>query len=217
MTEEIRIVIADDHPIVRKGLRITMQEDPGLKVVAEAADGEAAIALIRDLLPRIAVLDIDMPKLDGFAVAREIVKHRLPVETIFLTLHTGEDFFRAAMDLGAKGYILKESAMEEIVAGVRAVAEGRLYLSSALTAHLLHIQTSVRPTVPEDRLMSTLTATERRIVKLIAADKSSKEIGAELSIHYRTIENHRTNICRKLGLEGANALLRFALQNKHKL
>ena len=96
MTEEISIVIADDHPIVRKGLRITMQEDPGLKVVAEAADGEAAIGLIGKLLPRIAVLDIDMPKLDGFGVAREIVKRRLPVETIFLTLHTGEDFFRAA-------------------------------------------------------------------------------------------------------------------------
>jgi DNA-binding NarL/FixJ family response regulator len=194
---------------------MAIAEDTGLSVVAEAADGEAALALIQQLLPQIAVLDIDMPKLDGFGVAREIAARQLPIATIFLTMHSGEDPFRAAMDLGAKGYILKDSAMLEIVTGIRAVAAGRPYLSSTLTLPLLRRQatTGVRENTPCDRL----TAMERRIVQLIAADKSSKEIGAELSIHYRTIENQRTNICRKLGLEGANALLRFALQNRDRL
>jgi DNA-binding NarL/FixJ family response regulator len=215
MADDIRILLADDHPVVRKGLRMAIAEDTGLTVVAEAADGEAALTLIQQLLPQIAVLDIDMPKLDGFGVAREIAARQLPVATIFLTMHTGEDPFRAAMDLGAKGYILKDSAMLEIVTGIRAVATGRPYLSSTLTARLLQQQAarSVRENTP----LNQLTAIERRIVQLIAADKSSKEIGAELSIHYRTIENQRTTICRKLGLEGANALLRFALQNRHHL
>ena len=215
MADQIRILLADDHPVVRKGLRMAIEEDEGLSVVGEAADGEAALALIVELLPQIAVLDIDMPKLDGFAVAREIAARHLPVATIFLTLHTGEDPFRAAMELRAKGYILKDSAMLEIVTGIRAVAAGQPYLSSALTARLLQPPSPAR--APNDALASRLTPTERRIVQLIAADKSSKEIAEVLSIHYRTIENHRTTICRKLGLEGANALLRFALQNKNRL
>lgn len=214
MADQIRILLADDHPVVRKGLRMAIEEDEGLSVVGEAADGEAALALIVELLPQIAVLDIDMPKLDGFGVAREIAARHLPVATIFLTLHTGEDPFRAAMELRAKGYILKDSAMLEIVTSIRAVADGQPYLSSALTARLLQPPAT---SSPNDALTSRLTPTERRIVHLIAADKSSKEIGEELSIHYRTIENHRTSICRKLGLEGANALLRFALQNKNRL
>jgi DNA-binding NarL/FixJ family response regulator len=217
VADEIRILIVDDHPIVRKGLLLTLEKEPGLSVVAEAADGEAALALIEEHRPSIAVLDINMPKIDGFGVAREIGKRRLPVNFIFLTLHPDEDLLRAAMDLGAKGYILKDSAMEEIVAGVKAVAEGRIYLSSALTARLLQPRERVASAPQNSELEIRLTVTERKIVSLIAEDKSSKEIGAELAIHYRTIENHRTNICRKLGIEGPNALLRFALQNKHKL
>jgi len=213
--QEIRILIADDHPIVRKGLRLSVEEDSGLKVVGEAADGQAALDLIRKLRPQIAVLDIDMPKLDGLAVAREIARQKLETRIIFLTFHADEELFRSAMELGSKGYILKDSASQEIVAGVRAVASGRPYISSAITEKLLHPQ----KTPPQDTLTANLTPTERRIMRLIADGKTSKEIGAELSIHYRTVENHRTNICRKLNLEGegANALLRFALQNKGSL
>jgi DNA-binding NarL/FixJ family response regulator len=214
MSDPIRILIADDHPVVRKGLRMAIEEDAGLAIVAEAAEGEAALALIETLLPQVAVLDVDMPKLDGFSVVREVRKKQLPVEMIFLTMHAQEDLLLAALELGAKGYILKDSALLEIVAAVRAVATGQPYLNSILTLRLLQRQSLAPAQIsPADRL----TPTERRIVQLIASDKSSKEIGAELSIHYRTVENHRTNICRKLGLEGANALLRFALQNKQNL
>jgi DNA-binding NarL/FixJ family response regulator len=214
--EQIRVLIADDHPIVRKGLRLSVEEDPGLKVIGEAADGQSALELIRKMRPQVAVLDIDMPKLDGLAVAREIARQKLDTKIIFLTFHSDEDLFRNAMELGSKGYILKDSASQEIVAGVRAVASGRPYISSAITEKLLHPQ---KAPVVQDTITANLTPTERRIMRLIADGKTSKEIGAELSIHYRTVENHRTNICRKLNLEGegANALLRFALQNKSNL
>jgi DNA-binding NarL/FixJ family response regulator len=211
----IRILIADDHPMLRKGLRLTIEEDPGLKVVGEVADGEAALALLIKLRPEIAVLDIEMPKLDGLGVAREAIRQGLAVKTIFLTLHMDEDMFNAALELGSKGYILKDSAAQEIVAGIRTVAEGRPYFSSAIAAQMLgRRETPNRES--KDSLARQLSPTERRIMQLIANGKSSKEIGSELSIHYRTVENHRTNICRKLSLdgEGANALLRFALQNR---
>jgi two-component system, NarL family, nitrate/nitrite response regulator NarL len=117
MANDIRIVIADDHPIVRRGLVHVIQNDPMLKIIAEADDGEAALARIEETIPQIAVLDVDMPKLDGLGVAREIQKRRLPVEVVFLTIHSEEDLFHAAMDLGAKGYILKESAAVEIING----------------------------------------------------------------------------------------------------
>ncbi len=213
MADEIRILIADDHPLVRKGLRTSIEAASELKVVAEAGDGETALEQIRKLRPQVAVLDIDMPKLDGFGVAREIARQGPAVNIIFLTLHTDEDLFREAIELGAKGYILKDSAIEEVVVAVRAVAAGRPFYSSALTAGLLQPPVLHAAAVVSGAA-SQLTPTERRIMVLIAAGKSSKEIGAELSIHYRTVENHRTNICRKLGLEGANALVRYALQNK---
>jgi DNA-binding NarL/FixJ family response regulator len=215
MENAIRILIADDHPLMRKGLRISIEEDAGLKVVAEAADGEEALAHLEKHRPDIVVLDIEMPKLDGMGVAREAARRGLDVKVIFLTLHMDEDLFQEAVELGCKGYILKDSAALEIVAGVRAVASGRPYYSSALTAQMID-----RRSAPGKRSQANLTAqltpTERRIMQLIASGKSSKEIGEELSIHYRTVENHRTNISRKFALEGegANALLRFALQNK---
>jgi DNA-binding NarL/FixJ family response regulator len=213
MADEIRIVLADDHPVVRKGLKLSIEEGEGLKVVAEAGDGEEALALIKKLDPQLAILDIDMPKLGGLGVAKEVTRLALKTKIIFLSFHKDEDIFRAAIDLGGKGYLLKESAMQEIVAAVQTVIAGQVYMSSAIAVQLLQ-GSGASSEAPEDRLTRDLTLSERRILNLIADGLSSKEIGAQLSIHYRTVENHRTNICRKLGIEGANALLRFAVQHK---
>ena len=130
-------------------------------------------------------------------------------ESIFLSFHKDEDILRAALKAGGNGYLLKDSAIQEIPAAIRAVLAGEQYLSTAIALQLLQSKQE-----PREPLLANLTPAEQRILSLISEGLSSKEIGAELSIHYRTVENHRTNICRKLNIEGANALLRFAVQNK---
>jgi DNA-binding NarL/FixJ family response regulator len=217
MEDKIRIVIADDHPVLRRGLTQVIESDPMLKVVAETGDGDAALAEIEALKPNIAVLDADMPKLDGLGTLREIHKRRLPVEVVFLTIHDQEDLFHAAMDLGAKGYILKDSALAEIVKGLRAVAAGQHYWSEGMTSYLLQRRNRVQALAQAHPTLNDLTPSERRILRMIADGKSSKEIAAELFIHYRTVENHRTNICEKLHLHGPNTLIRFALEHKSEL
>jgi len=217
MTQEIRLVIVDDHPIVRKGLREVIEDEPDLKVLAEAGDGEAGLELIRKLLPQIAILDLDMPKLDGFAVARQIRQLNVSVETIFLTIHSEVDLLDRAMDVGAKGFIVKESALLDIVNGIRSVAGGRPFVSPSMTAALLERRATTMRLNKNTPGLASLSPTERRILTMIAAGKSTKEIAAELYIHSRTVETHRASICSKLNLSGTNSLLRYALEHKSEL
>ncbi len=138
METRIKIVMADDHPIVRQGLRQMIEADKNLVIVAEAGDGQTALALIETHQPDVAVLDIDMPELDGFAVARELRKKKFAGEIVFQTMHSEEELFQAAMDLGIKGYVLKDSAITDVVASIKAVARGRSFLSPALSSLLLN-------------------------------------------------------------------------------
>jgi DNA-binding NarL/FixJ family response regulator len=217
MANKIRIAIADDHPLLRKGLRQVLEADANITVVVEAGDGEALLSQIEASRPQIAIVDVDMPKQDGFAVAKEITRRKLPVDVVFLTIHNEEAIFHAAMDLGIKGYILKDSALVEIPEAIRTVAAGQFYVSHPLVAYLLNRRNRSQGLRESEPGLKGLTASERRILHMIAENKSSKEIGAELCIHYRTVENHRVNICQKLGLRGTNSLLRFALQHKSEL
>jgi DNA-binding NarL/FixJ family response regulator len=214
MDDEIRLLIADDHPLIRHGLRQCIQEEPDLKIVAEAGDGQTALKLIRELKPQIAILDIGMPQLDGFGVAREVLKENLPSKLIFLTAHREEAIFTKALDLGVAGYVLKESVMSDIVSSIRTVAAGQHYVSPVLTSFLV---TRSQRTANQPPGLQDLTPAERRIFKLIAENKSSKEIAAELFISYYTVETHRKNICDKLDLHGGYALMKFALEHKTEL
>ena len=216
-TEVTRILLADDHPLLRRGLRQVIEEDAALQVVAEADDGEAALERITQLQPQVAVLDIDMPKLDGLGIARQVAAKRLAVDIVFLTVHSAPDLFHVAMDLGAKGYILKESALLEVAAGLRSVAQGNYYVSAPLTAHLIHRRSQAQNLLQAQTGMQSLTPAERTILKMIAESQSSKDIASALFVHYRTVENHRANICRKLGLRGAHALLKFAVSHRFEL
>ena len=216
MADQIQVLLADDYPVVRKGLKASIEEEGSFKVIAEAGDGEEALQLIRTLRPQLAVLDIDMPKMDGLGVVKEMGKLKLETRAIILSFHNDEEIFRAALAAGAKGYLLKESAMEEIVGAIQAVIAGKVYLSSGIALQLLQGEQGSKAAM-NNPLLRDLTASERRILRLIGEGLSSKEIGDQLSIHYRTVENHRSNMCRKLNIEGANALLRFALQHKEAL
>ncbi|MEW6211873.1 MAG: response regulator transcription factor [Acidobacteriota bacterium] len=214
---EVKILVADDHPIVRRGVAQIIDSDPGLKVVAEAGDGQQALDLIREMRPDIALLDINLPRLDGFEIAMEISRRDLPVKVIFLTMHAEEELFNEAMDIGVQGYVLKESAITEIVEAVKKVAQGQCAISSSLTSYLMSRNRRAERLAAQSPGLMSLTPAERRILQMIAEYKTSKEIADELCIHYRTVENHRTNICRKLDIHGNNALLRFALRHKSEL
>lgn len=215
--KKIRLLLADDHPIVRQGLRLLLEADKQLTVIGEASDGRQALEQLKQLQPDVAILDIDMPQLDGFAVVRALQSLHLPVAVIFLTMHSEQELFEAALDLGVKGYVLKESATTDIVHGVKLVAEGKSYLSPALSDLLLKRRSRQNKLEDEQPGLSGLSPTERRVLKLIAEDRTTKEIAAELFISYRTVETHRANICKKLGLHGSMSLLKFAVAHKSEL
>lgn len=217
MRTEIRIVIADDHPIFRQGLRQVIEKVSYLKVVAEAEDGITALERIQEHRPEIAILDIDMPNQDGFAVTRLIGEHRLPVTVIFLTMHKDELHFNEALNLGVKGYIIKDNAAADVVNCIHAVAAGQDYISPALSSYLLKRSKRAAALIEQQHGLRDLTATELRILALLADYKTSKEIATELCVSVRTIENHRANICVKLDLHGTHALVKFAVQHKSEL
>jgi DNA-binding NarL/FixJ family response regulator len=216
MNPEITVLIADDHPIFRKGLREIIAAEPSLKLVADLEDGESALAMIQERRPQVAVLDVDMPRRDGIEVARAVKAARLPVGIVLLTMHREERFFNAALDLGIEGYVLKDSAINEIVTGIRAVAAGQRYVTPLLTDYLLN-RRSASSSVAGQIGLASLTEAERRVLKLVAEYKTSKEIADDLFISVRTVDRHRANIATKLDLKGAHALLQFAIEHKAEL
>lgn len=216
MSHEITVLIADDHPIFRKGLREIITAEPSLKLVAEVEDGARALQAIRAQLPQVAVLDVDMPQQDGITVARTIKKEGLPVAVVLLTMHRNERFFNAALDLGVAGYVLKDSAASEIVSAIRVVSTGNRFVTPLLTDYLLNRRQAQMQSEARTGLL-TLTDAERRVLKLIAQYKTSQEIADELFISIRTVDRHRANIASKLDLKGAHTLLHFALEHQGEL
>ena len=214
---EIRLVIADDHPIYREGLRRVIERDTSLHVLAEAGDGEEAVAQIESCNPDVAVLDLDMPKLDGFGVARTLKDKHLQTAIIFLTMHKEEDLFNEAMNLGAKGFLVKDSAVIDIVHAIRAAASGNEFISPQLSGYLIRRARRSEELFDRKPSLNKLTPAERRVLSLIAENKTSKEIASELFISPRTVDHHRANICAKLDLHGINALLKFAIAHKTQL
>ena len=213
MAKRIQVLLADDHPAFRDGLRAAITVVPDLHLVGEAGDGETALRLIGQLQPDVAVLDITMPRLSGLQVARQLQRRGASVSIVFLTMHNEQDMFDKAMDLGAKGYVLKESAVTDIVDGIRTVAAGRHYLSPGISHYLVQRaqgQESFRKNQPG---LDSLTPAERRVLKLISKDRTTKEIADELEVSARTIEAHRQNICNKL----SHSLLRFAFDHREEL
>jgi DNA-binding NarL/FixJ family response regulator len=211
---QIKIIVADDHPMFRDGVKQALSNDPSLHVVAVASDGEQALRLIKEHSPDIAVLDMNMPKMTGLNVLKELKKAELRTEVVFLTMFDDEEIFNETMDLGVKGYILKESASIDIVNAVRSVHEGRHYLSPALTDKLLKRKEKKESFSLSYPQLQTLTEQERRILKMIADSKTSKEIADTLFLSQKTIDNYRFKISEKLELSGSYSLLKFALENK---
>ena len=212
---EITILIADDHPIFRKGLRQLIETDAELNIIAEVADGAEALEKIRALTPQVAVLDVDMPKLDGLAVINYLKKDNLSTAVVLLTMYKEDRFFNAALDAGVKGYVIKDSAITEITSAIRAAARGENFISPTLSTLL--VKRLNRAEKPQNAPLDSLTESERRILKLVAEAKNNQQIADELFISVRTVENHRSNICHKLHLDGKNSLLIYALTHKSEI
>lgn len=217
MFREIRVLIADDHPIFRHGLRQLVEKDPQIRVVAEADNGETALQLIAAHRPDAAVLDVNMPVKDGFTVLRGLQSQRLPTPVIFLTMHKDEMHFSEALNLGVKGYVLKESAASDITSCIKAVAAGQNYVSPELSTYLLNRGRRASTLLKDQPNLNELTATERRVLALLAEYKTNRDIAGELFVSVRTVENHRANICSKLNLHGTHALMKFSLKHKSEL
>jgi DNA-binding NarL/FixJ family response regulator len=214
MNEEVTVLVADDHPIFRKGLSQVVAAEPGFRVVGEADNGVSALQSIRELMPRVAIVDLEMPQLDGLGVARAVRDQKLPVQVIFLTMHNDEDAVNDALEAGISGYVLKDSAVDDVVASIRSVIGGRPYLSPGISHHLVGRWRKTETLARSQPGASGLTPAERRIMQLIAEYKTSKEIADVLCLSPRTVDNHRANICSKLELQGSHALIRFAVENR---
>src|SRR3954465_11912182 len=215
--DTIKIFIADDHPIFRSGLRQLIETAPQMAVIGEAKDGAEAIERLLVSSADIALLDIDMPKADGFEVLTALREKGLAVQVVFLTMHKDEQFLNAALDLGVKGFLVKDSAAEEVIDCINAVVNDQEFISPQLTSFLLKRLRHAQENPAQRSLLDQLTPTERKVLKLIAQFKTSKEIAAELFMGVRTVEQHRLNISEKFNLKGRHALIKFVTENFDQL
>ncbi len=216
MDKQKSLLIADDHALIRNGLRQVI-ESQNLFDVIEAKNGEEALKLIREKKPDIAILDIEMPKISGFAVAKQVQKERLTINIVFLTMFNDETIFNKAMDIGVKGYVLKENTVTEIMQCIQSVLEGKHYLSPAISDFLINRNSRLISTPTDKNGINFLTPSEKNILKQLAMMKTNQELAEEFSVSIKTIKNHRNNICNKLGLHGAHALLKFAVEHASEL
>lgn len=206
----VRVLLADDHPLVRAGVRRVLDAEPHLIVVGEAEDGTQALAAIRTAAPDVLVLDLAMPGVDGLAVLRQAKTIRPALRIVVLTMHASPEYVARAIQSGADGYLLKESAVQDLVSAIEAVAAGRAYHSPQIQAHLASLVRNGAAAAPRD--MDRLTGREREVLREIALGRSTKQIAARLGIGVRTVETHRANLMRKLDRHSVALLTQFAIR-----
>ena len=203
----IRVVLADDHALVRDGLRAVLAREPDIQLVGEAADGRDALQVVESTKPDVAVVDLSMPLLNGLDVARQLAARERAPRTILITMHAEDRYVLDALRAGVRGYVLKKQAAADLVRAIREVAGGRVYLSPGVGAAVAEAIRTGGP-VPEERL----TPREREVLQLVAEGKTTKEIAAILNVSVKTADAHRTRLMQKLDIHDIAGLTRCAIR-----
>ncbi|MEX0844817.1 MAG: response regulator transcription factor [Balneolaceae bacterium] len=212
MDKTQEILIADDHALIRNGLSQLLEKQLSFKI-HEADNGEDALKIIREQRVKVAILDIEMPGMTGFEVAQIIHNEGLKVDVIFLTMFKDDSMFNNAMNIGVKGYVLKENTVTEITQCIKTVFAGKTYLSPAISDILVRRNNRLMAQASDKEGLDQLTPSEKNIMKLLSEMKTNQEIAEELNVSIKTVQNHRSNICGKLDLSGAHALLKYAVDH----
>ena len=207
--KKLRILIADDHPLVRQGLRSVLEAQPGWTVCAEAEDGRNAVKLGLELKPDVFLIDVTMPELNGLDATRQICRERPDAAILILTMHESDQLYMDLQRAGARGCVLKSDSSRQLLAAVEAVATGKLYFTRVVPAG---VQAPEAPSPA--RLPARLSAREREIVQLLAEGRSNKEIATMLGIAYKTVDAHRTNVMRRLNMHSVTELVRYAIRER---
>jgi len=210
----VRILVVDDHPVVRRGIRALLESREGWEVCGEATTGRGAVEECRRLKPDIVVMDLSLPDLHGLDATREILKEGSKTEVLVLTMHHSEELVRDVLQAGARGYVLKSDADEQLIAAVDSLREHRPFLTSIVTELVLHHYVQRGDTLKESVAQTTLTPREREVVQLVAGGLSSKEVASKLRVSVKTIETHRANAMKKLRLRSVSDLVRYAVRNQ---
>ena len=208
----LRIVIVDDHAVVRRGVRALLESQPGWEVAGEAVTGREAVDLAKRLCPDIVVMDLSLPELNGLDAARQILKDSPRTEVLVLTMHHSEELVRNVLQAGARGYVLKSDADASLIAAVESLRDHKPFLTSTVTEFVL--DNYVHRAEEDVVSAGTVTPREREIIQLLAEGNSNKETASALSVSVKTVEAHRANIMRKLRLRSVSDLVRYAIRNK---
>lgn len=208
----LTVLIADDHGVVRKGLRLLLEEYPELAVVGEAANGREAVRLATELGPDIVLMDVAMPLLNGIEAAEQIRKANHQTGIIMLTMHADESYLLRALNAGVKGYLLKESAEDDLLRAVKTVSQGRPFFSPAITQTLLEDYMRVLKQEGLSDSFELLTPREKEVLQLLAEGKTNKEVAGVLDVSLYTAESHRTNLMQKLGLHNTAEIVLYAVR-----
>jgi len=210
----IRVLLADDHAVVRKGLRFILEQEADIQVAGEAGDGREAVRLARDLSPDVVVMDIAMPQLNGIDATSQIVKQNPRVNVLILSMHNDETYLLRALEAGARGFLLKDTAEEDLVRAVRVAAQGKPFFSPAIAQALLEDYMRNLQQRNQQDSYSLLTEREKEVLQLLAEGRSNKEVAQLLNLSVYTVETHRTRIMQKLNLHNTAELVLYAVRKK---